>query len=87
MSRLRQVLFLMLVAFGLAAAGVIATVLIQASVTGSVPDKVEGTNPATAALRRCREEGERAVSDPACQAAWNAARAAFFGGGGRRPTA
>lgn len=30
-------------------------------------------------LRRCREAGEPAASDPACRAVWRAARARFLG--------
>ncbi len=40
-----------------------------------------------AGLGRCREMGEPAKDDPACRAAWAAARGRFFGGGfdGGRP--
>jgi conjugative transfer region protein TrbK len=35
--------------------------------------------PANAELARCRAAGEGAPNDPACRAAWDAARARFFG--------
>jgi conjugative transfer region protein TrbK len=41
---------------------------------------VAGARPQAEALRRCRGEGAGALDDPACQAAWAAARRRFLGG-------
>lgn len=78
MSAARAAKVAMIAAVGLAVAGVVATGVIRATVAGTVPRPVEGTAPATAALGRCRERGEAASADAACQALWRAARAAFL---------
>ena len=65
--------------------GIALIILLGAAVLAGRASQAPATKAIVAgrtdpALARCRDEGERAKDDPACRAAWAAARARFFGG-------
>ena len=66
-------------------AGVAAAVAVLAGLRGREDHGLSAAaatdlEPAQAVLEHCRAEGEGALDDPACRAAWASARRRFLGG-------